>query len=81
MVFQKQIMPDDRLAIYLAKLGTENGNQPESTGMTTQKGGNMKNRDISKKSGFLGRKQGLNNMGALGLEPRTYALKGRCSTS
>ena len=77
----KQIKPDTRLAIYLAKSGIENQNKPESTGLLVQKDVNAKNCILSHHTGFSGEKQEKKRMGALGLEPRTYALKGRCSTN
>jgi len=52
----KQIMPEKNFAICLAKLGTENGNQPESTGKQTDLSAHKKTALIKEKGGFLGKK-------------------------
>jgi hypothetical protein len=52
----KQIMPEKNFAICLAKLGTENGNQPESTGIQADMGAHKKTVLINEKDGFLSKK-------------------------
>ena len=60
----------------LSQIGAENQNQPILTGLTGKENVNGESGDSGVKVLLLGQKQAKNTMGALGLEPRTYALKG-----
>ena len=48
-------MPENNFAICLAKLGTENGNQPESTEIQADLSAHKKAALINEKGGFLGK--------------------------
>jgi len=50
------------------------------SGLDTSKTGMAENSDTASKIGVLSEKQGKSAMRVLGLEPRTYGLKDRCST-